>query len=91
MSYARDLIEDTREALGWKTIEPEEMPLVLMYALLSRAKGTQTTAEDVHDAWALWAASGAERPDHWSLVPFSELDEERQEKDEPYAKALREV
>ena len=42
-------------------VPPDVMPneddvdgLFRIYALLARVKGEQVTAEDVHDAWALW-------------------------------------
>jgi hypothetical protein len=49
----------------------------LLYALLAKTKGTATTREDVHDAWAI-----AEQYDgdclHRSIVPFDELSPEVQ-------------
>lgn len=60
--------------------------LVKVYTLLALVKGEQTTLIDVHDAWALWKMST--RPDHWSLVPFAELAEEVQAKDQRYVDGI---
>jgi hypothetical protein len=63
--------------------------IFMVYALLARVKGLETTAADVHDAWAAWKAiTGA---DHDALVPFDELSEEVQEKDDPFVRAIHEV
>lgn len=63
--------------------------LFLIYALLVRAKGVETTAEDVHDAWAAWKAMrGLE---HDSLVPFAELSADVQAQDAPFLAAIHRV
>jgi hypothetical protein len=51
---------------------PED--LLRAYALLVLAKGVNTTAEDVHDAWSL--SSMPDRPDHRHLVPYAALPAE---------------
>ena len=56
---------------------------------VEEAKGTETTLENVHDAWSTWR--DATRPDHPSLVPFAELAPDVQELDRKYADAIREV
>lgn len=56
--------------------------LAQLYALLALTTGTETTLENVHDAWSAWTIN--HRPDHRSLVPFSELTEEVQELDRKY-------
>ena len=63
--------------------------LTRLYALLALAKGTEVSAEDVHDAWAVWKA-GTD-PGHESLRAFDELDEATRRRDEPYAEAIRHV
>ena len=63
--------------------------LLRMYALLVLTTGTETTLENVHDAWSTWR--DATRPDHPSLVPFAELAPDVQELDRKYADAIREV
>ncbi|MFS0729625.1 hypothetical protein ABC270_06020 [Curtobacterium sp. 1P10AnD] len=62
-------------------------PLFLMYAVLLRAKGVDTTASDVHDAWSAWMI-GVD-PDHESIRPFSELDAETRGEDGPFLVAIR--
>ena len=63
--------------------------LLRLYALLVLTTGTETTLENVHDAWACYR--DATRPDHPSLVPFGELTPDVQELDRNYAHAIREV
>jgi len=63
--------------------------LTRLYALLALAKGAGVTAEDVHDAWAVWKAGSD--PGHEALRPFGELDEATRRRDEPYAEAIRQV
>lgn len=67
----------------------EDLQLFRMYAVLARAKGTAVTAEDIHDAWCAWMS--ARNPEHAALVPFTELDRERQSQDEPFVQAVRAV
>lgn len=65
-------------------IEPE---LLDLYTLLAFVKGKDVTREDVHDAWALWRRRT--RPDHRSLIPFSELNVAVQELDEKYVQVIK--
>ncbi len=65
-----------------------------VYALLVLVKGTDVTLADVHDAWAVninqhWDFE--QFGNHRSLVPFDQLSEEVQEKDQKYVDAIREV
>jgi hypothetical protein len=60
--------------------------LFLGYAVLMRAKGTQSTASDVHDVWSAWML--ARDPHHQSLVPFEELSADVQDMDNPYVVAI---
>jgi tRNA nucleotidyltransferase (CCA-adding enzyme) len=64
----------------------EVMRLFRMYALLALSKGTETTMEDVHDAWAAWQSEL--EPDHDSLVPFDELTKKIKEYDRPDMEAI---
>ena len=57
------------------------------YALLALVKGKDVTLENVHDAWSSWKA--ATDPDHESIRPFVELDQQTKEKDRPYVNAIR--
>lgn len=63
--------------------------LFLIYALLVRAKGVETTAEDVHDAWAVWKSMRS--LDHDALVPFEQLSGEVQAQDAPFLDAIHRV
>lgn len=67
----------------------EDRLLYRAYALLLLAKGEAVTNEDVHNAWAVWAAEYDEN--HRSLIPFDELSPEVQALDEPYTRAIRKV
>lgn len=63
-----------------------DIRLYLLYALLARTKGTATTREDVHDAWAVWAQE--HRPQSVCIVPFDELPPSVQAEDEPFVRAI---
>lgn len=65
---------------------PGDIILYRIYAVLSFAKGRETTAEDVHDAWSAWISTL--HPDHRSLKPFSGLDPHVQEMDDLYVHAI---
>jgi len=66
--------------------EPGSENLLRFYALLVLTKGSRTTLEDVHHAWALWTV--ATNPDHPSIVPFDQLTAEVQEEDQPFLEAI---
>jgi len=63
--------------------------LAQFYALLLLTKGTDTTLEDVHHAWALW--QDYINPSHRSLIPFEDLSLEVQELDRPYMEVIHKV
>jgi hypothetical protein len=63
--------------------------LMLLYAVLLRAKGGSVTQSDVHDAWSAWMSG--QNPAHESLVPFSNLPREVQEEDEVFARAIHQA
>lgn len=65
--------------------------LARLYAFLALTSGAGTTNEEVHDAWAYWTAVDRDDPDHKSMVPFDDLDEDVQDLDTPYRDAIREV
>lgn len=73
---------------GKPTNPPDEsdMRLYRIYAVLALAKGTDTTLEDVHDAWSAWQAGIF--PDHWSLVPFEKLPFHIRAYDQEYCDAI---
>lgn len=65
-----------------------------VYALLVLVKGEDVTLKDVHDAWAVninntWDFE--QYGNHFSLVPFDELDKVIQEKDQQYVDAIKAV
>lgn len=67
---------------------PSPLPddLLRLYTLLALVKGSDTTLEDVHDAWAIWQQTTDAT--HRSLVPFDQLTQEVQELDRPYTEAI---
>lgn len=84
---ARDIYHETG---GEGEYPANEATLWLTYALLCVAKGTETTARNVHDAWAVWAIQEYDGT-HRSLVPFDQLSPEVQALDIPYRDAIRRV
>ena len=70
--------------------------LIRYYALLVLIKGEKVTAADVHDGWAM-SMNFREKNDHcwghdhYSLVPFDELSEETQHKDDRFVKELQTI
>lgn len=85
--HMTNYVQGALDALNKRTDVPPE--LARLYALLALVKGEDTTLEDVHDAWAIWA--NIDRPHHKSLVPFDMLTEDVQELDEPYRHAIVQV
>ncbi len=84
MNYVEKVIEALSEELPGL-----DRDLLRLYALLAMTTGTETSLEDVHDAWSLW--KNEIKADHKSLIPFSELTVEVQELDRKYADAIRKV
>lgn len=67
-------------------VPPNSEALFRIYAVLMRAKGTQTQLEDVHDAWTAWISHT--ESDHESARPYAELDPETQSADKPFLDAI---
>lgn len=88
MTDARNYVDTTITALAAE-LPDCDFGLLRLYALLVFTCGTETTLEDVHDAWAVWRAST--RPDHPALVPFDQLTPDVQALDGKYADAIRKV
>ena len=63
----------------------------IIYALLLRVAGLNTTAENVHDGWAAWRLLCRPNDTHKDLIPYDDLNPATQILDEPYAAAIREV
>jgi hypothetical protein len=52
-----------------------------------RAKGVNSQASDVHDAWAAWMTTID--PDHEAIRPFSDLGPATRAEDSPFLAAIR--
>jgi len=89
MSYLRELADAIRTEVPAQLVPSRPDHLFLIYAVLARTKGEQTTAEDVHDAWSAWMEMRGEQ--HESMVPFHELAESVQAEDVPFVEAIRAV
>jgi hypothetical protein len=70
-------------------IASTDRQLLRIYAVLTLAKGLNTTREDVHDAWSAWRI--VDQPNHQFIVPFDDISSDVQELDEPYVAAIHEV
>jgi hypothetical protein len=90
MAYIQDIADQLHAELG--DLLPNDaryQPLARIYAVLVLAKGTKTTMVDVHDAWTAWCE--VDDPSHRSMIPFTELDLDRQLLDHPYLAAIHKV
>jgi hypothetical protein len=88
--YLDELASAIRESLPAQVDVPKDSHgLFILYALLVRTRGTQTSARDVHDAWSAWMSD--RDPTHDSLVPFEELPPEIQSEDLPFLQAIHAV
>jgi hypothetical protein len=63
--------------------------LLLLYAVLLRAKGTDVTESDIHDAWAAWVARRDKG--HEALVTYEELPPDVRDQDGVFASAVRQT
>lgn len=88
-SYAQRAIDALYSQIteDGEDLNEQDSVLALLYTTLVLTKGEDTTLEDVHDAWSVWAA----RYEPWrqSLVPFAELPDQIQAYDEPYLEAIQ--
>lgn len=85
-------IEKDAALIREKLPEGAEIPdnadtLFHIYAVLMRAKGGETSASDVHDAWSAWMTGT--NSEHKSVEPFAELESETQAEDGPFLLAIR--
>lgn len=82
MNYATCVIDTVKAEM------PDELQddLLRLYTLLVFVKGSNTTLEDVHDAWAIWRQTS--NSGHRSLIPFTHLSIEVQELDRVYMEAI---
>ena len=89
-NYLRDTAHLIQSCLPDGTSIPQRADeLFLIYAVLLLAKGTETQASDVHDAWCAWMT--VEDPSHESIRPYCTLDGETQAQDAPFLAAIREA
>jgi hypothetical protein len=91
LSYIDKVAVAIRERVPHERL-PEQQgldDLFRLYSLLALAKGTRTTAEDVHDAWSVWILQRGE--DHESVRPFEELDTATQDQDRAFVEAIHAV
>jgi hypothetical protein len=92
-TYIDDLATRIRDAtpsdmLPDDATEQEVTQLFRLYALLGLVRGNGVTAANVHDAWSTWML-GRGDCDHESIVPFSTLDDDAQDQDDPFVRAIR--
>jgi hypothetical protein len=88
LSYIDRVAVAVREQLPDELMSDEQgvEDLFRLYGLLALAKGTETTAEDVHDAWAVWTVQRGK--DHHCVRPFQELGATTQDEDRPFVEAI---
>lgn len=70
-------------------MDDAEWHLYRTYAVLVLAKGEETTAEDVHDAWSAWALE--HRSFSKNIIPFDQLTPDVQAMDDEYVAAIHSV
>ena len=86
--YIDDLAKAIRERIPVDRMPDEDAgELIKIYAVLARAKGTDVTCSDVHDAWSAWMSK--RDPSHQSLVPYEQLPDDVKIEDAPFADAIR--
>lgn len=92
-TYIDDLADKIRDATPRDMVPAdasaqEVTQLFRLYALLGLVRGDAVTAANVHDAWSTWMLNRGEG-DHESIVPFVALDDDAQEQDGPFVRAIR--
>lgn len=88
--YLQDIANRIRSLVPEDRIpEKNADELFLLYAVLLRAKGTDVTESDIHDAWSAWIAQTDS--DHESLVEFEELSPTTRDQDIVYGNAVRQA
>jgi len=85
-------LDDTAAEIR-KFIPNDRMPsgnsehLLLLYAVLLRAKGTAVTPSDIHDAWSVWMVQRDQ--EHPALAAYQDLPPEVQAGDRVFVEAIR--
>lgn len=86
--YLDDIAAEIREHVPeGRMPDGDAEELFRIYAVLLRAKGTDVTRSDVHDAWSAWMAK--RNSEHASLVPYENLPEDVRDEDRIFATAIR--
>ncbi len=83
----KNYVQRARNILIEEVGDTLEEGLADLYALLLFSRGSEVTAEEVHDAWSLWRDRS--KPDHKSLIPFAELEPDVQRLDDRYVNAIK--
>jgi hypothetical protein len=86
MNYIEDLGRKIFECTGDIKYDQD---LYSIYALLALSTGINTTNENVHDAWSVWATQLC--MNHKSLIPYDELPPDIQDLDTQYRNAIQKV
>jgi hypothetical protein len=90
VTYLDDIAEQIRnEASPDGRPDEETKALFRIYAVLALTTGQATTPENVHDAWAAWMLG--KDPHHAAIRPFADLAADVQQRDRPFAEAIRTV
>ena len=88
MTYLDELAAEIEQRVPQHILpDGDTRALFRLYSLLALVKGTDVTAADVHNAWAIWMEQ--RDPNHRSIIPFGQLDAKTQASDEPFAEAIR--
>jgi hypothetical protein len=86
--YLSDLAAKIRAEVPIELIPNEGSDeLFVLYAALARAKGSEITESDIHDAWSVWLS--ARDPSHAALVPYEQLPDGTKALDTPFVKAIQ--
>ncbi|OKL50457.1 DUF7701 domain-containing protein [Boudabousia marimammalium] len=87
-NYLQQDAELIKQVLPGGTSVPDNADsLFVIYAVLMRAKGSDVTASDVHDAWSAWMMR--QDPSHEAIRPYEELDSDTRAQDEPFLLAIK--
>lgn len=86
--YLEDIAQRIRRHIPADRMPDEDAEeLLLLYAVLVRAKGADVTESDIHDAWSAWISKRDKS--HESLVTYEDLPSEVREQDGVFASAVR--
>jgi len=86
-SYLDEIANLIRERIDPAVLPADSEALIRTYAVLALGPGEAVTDRDVHNAWVAWML--AVDPNHPSLVPFDELDNETASSDRAFRDAIR--